>query len=471
MTSPQEFDIAVIGAGPAGSAAAIRSADLGAKTVLITRGAFGGMAANEGPIPVRTLAHAARLAREARQLSRYGIETGPLAFDYQRLVARAAEVVAEARRHSTLLEQVAKAGVVLFEQAGTARFEDPQTLQTEHGPTLRAARIIICTGGVSRPLGVPGDEMTVTAADAFGLTAVPKSLVVIGAGATGVQVASIFNAFGTAVSLCQAGPRIIPTEDDDVSAEVARAFREDGIAVYENFGHTAEIVRVPAGVKVVPRSESGAAVEGELAVHAIGWMADTARLNLRAAGVRIDSRGFIAVDEFLQTSAPNVYAAGDVIGRAMLVPQAVRDGFIAGSNAAMPKSNRIPSDVEPIGSFTDPEYAKVGLTEEQARTHHDVLASEASYAETTRPIIDGRTRGFCKIVVDRADRKLLGCHIVGERAVEVAQMATIAMTAGMQVDALAAIPLSFPTYGNVLGRAALRAVRQLKPLASNAYSV
>jgi pyruvate/2-oxoglutarate dehydrogenase complex dihydrolipoamide dehydrogenase (E3) component len=470
MKVPDEFDVVVIGAGPAGSAAALRAADLGAKTALITRGAFGGMAANEGPIPVRTLAHAARLAREARQLPRYGIATEAPSLDYGVLIARAAEVVAEAKRHSTLLDQVTGAGVTLFEQAGTVRFDDPWNVRSEHGPRLRGGRIVICAGGVSRALGVPGAELTVTPGTAFSLTAVPKSLAVIGAGATGVQVASIFNAFGSSVTLCQAGPRIIPTEDADVSAEVARAFRDDGIAVRENFGPTAEIVRVLGGVRVVPRDPTRAPVEAELAVCAIGWMADTVGLDLAAAGVREDSRGFIAVNDFFQTSASNVYAAGDVIGRAMLVPQAVRDGFIAGNNAASGESVRSGPDVEPIGSFTDPEYAKVGLTEAEC-SDRGLLVARATYAETARPIIDGRTRGFCKLVIDRADLRLLGCHIVGERAVEVAQMAAIAMTAGLRVDALARIPLSFPTYANVFGRAALRAVRQLASSAANAHSI
>jgi pyruvate/2-oxoglutarate dehydrogenase complex dihydrolipoamide dehydrogenase (E3) component len=158
-----------------------------------------------------------------------------------------------------------------------------------------------------------------------------------------------------------------------------------------------------------------------------------------------------------------VYAAGDVIGGSMLVPQAVRDGFIAGNNAAGASELTVPVDVEPIGSFTDPEYARVGLTEEEARKTHNIHVARASFAETTRPIIDGRTRGFCKVVVDRTTFELLGCHIVGERAVEVAQMAAIAMTAGMRIDDLARIPLSFPTYANVFGRAALRAIREMAP--------
>ncbi len=461
MTGVRDFDVVVIGAGPAGTAAALRAGDLGAKTALITRDAFGGMAANEGPIPVRTLAHAARLAREARQLERYGIGVEHPALDYARLVERARDVVEEARRHSTLLEQIQNAGVTLFEHAGTAAFADPHTIRSESAPALRGANVVICSGGVSRTLGVPGARFAVTPADAFSLTAVPKSMIVIGAGATGAQVASIFNALGSSVTLCQSGPRIVETEDAEVSEAVASAFREDGIAIIKG-ARVERLDRTAAGFAVTLAGAQP--IAAALVVCAIGWRAATEALHLEEAGVKTNARGFVAVDDALRTSAPHVYAAGDVLGRSMLVPPAVRDGFIAGNNAAGGERLTVPPAPEPVGSFTDPEYAKVGLTEEQARAQYDTIVSRASYAETTRPIIDGRTRGFCKLVIDRRTHRLLGCHIVGERAVEVAQMAAIAMTAEMTVDAIARIPLSFPTYANVFGRAALRAVRNLSSL-------
>ena len=219
--------------------------------MLVTRGAFGGMAANDGPIPVRTLAHAARLLREARQLPRYGIDVGDPALDYEQLLARAREVVMETAAHSTLRAQIDRARVTVYEHAGSARFVDPNTLESERAPAIHAGKIIICAGGISRCLNLPGFENTVTPADAFGLGAVPRSLLVVGAGATGAQVASIFNAFGAQITLLQAGPRILPTEDELVSSTMAQAFREDGIEVHEDFGAIERFEATPDGIRMI----------------------------------------------------------------------------------------------------------------------------------------------------------------------------------------------------------------------------
>jgi dihydrolipoamide dehydrogenase len=195
---------------------------------------------------------------------------------------------------------------------------------------------------------------------------------------------------------------------------------------------------------------------------AIGWVANTAGLDLAKAGVELNERGFIGVDDFLQTSASHVFAAGDVTGRLMLVPQAIQGGFIAATNAVQGATVKfLDQRAAPVGSFTDPEYAQVGLTETKARANGDVLVTMARFDTTTRTIIDGRTKGFCKLIVDRQTHKILGCHVVGERAVEIAQLAAVAMTAGMGVDDLSQVALSFPTYAGVLGRVAAIATRQL----------
>jgi pyruvate/2-oxoglutarate dehydrogenase complex dihydrolipoamide dehydrogenase (E3) component len=456
------LDVIVIGAGPAGVLAALRAADLGARTALITRDEFGGMAANDGPVPVRTLAHAARLIREARQLGLYGIAVSKPALDYPRLLARVREVVNDVRAHSALRGQIDSLGVTVYEQAGVARFADPHTIETRSGLRLQAEKIIICTGGVSRRLEVPGFELTANHSDAWGLTSVPPSMLVIGGGATGAQVASIFNAFGSRVQLFQAGPRILPTEDEDVSAAVAAAFRGSGIVVREDFGEIESFEKTPNGVRM-NFSKDGArdSEEAALAVAAVGWVANAAELGLSTAGVEIDHRGFVQVDAYLRTSAPHIFAAGDITGRLMLVPQAIQDGFVAATNAVRGSMMTLGDQALPIGSFTDPEYAQVGLTEAKARETYDVVVAVVSFDSTTRTIIDGRTTGFCKLIADRATYKILGCHVVGERAVEITQVAAIAIAGGMRVDDLAQIPLSFPTYAGILGRVAASAARQL----------
>jgi pyruvate/2-oxoglutarate dehydrogenase complex dihydrolipoamide dehydrogenase (E3) component len=456
------LNVLVIGAGPAGVFAALRAADLGARTALITRDEFGGMAANDGPVPVRTLAQAARLMREARQLDMYGIAVSQPVLDYSRLLARVRTVVNDVRSHSALRAQIDSLEVAVHEHAGTARFVNSHTIETESGLQVQADKIILCTGGVSRRLSVPGFELTATHSNAWSLTSVPSSMLVIGGGATGAQVASIFNAFGAKVELFEAGPRILATEDEDVSAVVADAFRKSGIGVREKFGQIKSFERTSNGVRFVfSKDDVLNSAEASLVVAAVGWTADTARLNLSAVGVEIDQRGFVRVNTCLQTSAPHIFAAGDVTGRMMLVPQAIQDGFVAATNAVRDAKMASGSQANPIGSFTDPEYAQVGLTETKARETHNVVTALVRFDSTTRTIIDGRTTGFCKLIVDRATYKILGCHVVGERAVEITQVAAIAIAAGLRVDDLAQIPLSFPTYTAILGRAAASAARQL----------
>jgi pyruvate/2-oxoglutarate dehydrogenase complex dihydrolipoamide dehydrogenase (E3) component len=285
---------------------------------------------------------------------------------------------------------------------------------------------------------------------------------VIGAGATGAQVASVFAELGSRVTLFEAGPRILPTEDEDVSRTMAAAFRASGIDVREGFGRIRGFEKAPAGVRMVfEKDDAVDRVESTLAVVAIGWLADTAGLNLAAAGVATTDRGYVRVDEHLRTTAPHVFAAGDITGRLMLVPHAVQDGYLAATNAVQDRGATLSPPSSPIGSFTDPEYAQVGPTEAQARRDFDVVVATAPFALAARPIIDGRPDGFCKLIVDRGTHHILGCHVVGERAVEIAQVGAVAIAAGMPVEQFVRIPLSFPTYTNVLGRAAADAARQL----------
>jgi dihydrolipoamide dehydrogenase len=287
-------------------------------------------------------------------------------------------------------------------------------------------------------------------------------MLVIGAGATGVQVASIFGAFGSNVVLLEAGPRILISEDPDVAAEVSTALQASGIEVVEDARRVERFERCEAGVRVI-YSGQGAREhrEAEVVVSAVGWQANTAGLELDVAGVRTDDRGFVRVDSQLRTTAPHIFAAGDVTGRLMVVHEAAREAYLAASNAVAGRADHVPAEVSPLGSFTDPEYASVGLSEEAARKRCDSVVGVQRFDALPRSIIDGRTTGFCKLIADRHSHAILGCHVVGERAAELAQLVAVAMAAGMRVEQLAAVPFSFPTYANALGRAALRAAREL----------
>jgi dihydrolipoamide dehydrogenase len=190
-------------------------------------------------------------------------------------------------------------------------------------------------------------------------------------------------------------------------------------------------------------------------------VADATGLNLPTAGVEVDRRGFVKVDGYLRTSAPHIFAAGDITGRLMLVPEALQDGFVAATNAVQGSTMPLRDHVSPAGSFTDPEYASVGLTEKRARETHEIVTALVNFDSTTRTIIDGHKFGFCKLIADRKCYQILGCHVVGERAVEITQVAAIAMAAGMRVDELAQVPLSYPTYTDILALVAASAARQL----------
>lgn len=307
--------VVVIGAGPAGVMAALRAADLGAQTTLVSSGALGGMAGNDGPVPVRTLAHAARLMREARQLGAYGVEVSAPALDYGKLLGRVAEVVEEVGRKAAMRTQLDAVGVSICEHEGRARFVEPHVIESEGGRRFEADVVILCVGGVSRRLPIPGFELTVTHSDAWSLTSAPSSMLVIGSGATGAQVASVFNAFGSRVQLFEGGERILRTEEPEVAAHVASAFRAAGIEVHEQFGVIEGFERAGEGVRMT-FSKDGVRRQAEaaLAVAAIGWTADTGGLNLPLAGVETDDRGFVKVDAYQRTSAAHVFAAGDVTG-------------------------------------------------------------------------------------------------------------------------------------------------------------
>jgi pyruvate/2-oxoglutarate dehydrogenase complex dihydrolipoamide dehydrogenase (E3) component len=328
---------------------------------------------------------------------------------------------------------------------------------------MEADRFIIAAGGHARRLPFPGSELALTHSDVWEMRDLPGSMAIVGAAATGVQLASVFAAFGTRVTLLELAPRVVPGEDDEISAALAAGFKANGIDVITGIGGVEGITRHDGGLRLGYRTgDRPALLDVESVMLAVGWPGNLDDLRLENAGVATD-RGYIAVDDRLHTSAPDIWAAGDITGRMMLVQSATYEGRIAAENAVSDARRELRHAIVAHGGFTDPEYGSVGLTEAAARSGgREVVIGKVSYGDLDRAVIDGRTDGFAKLVVDRDTHRVLGAHVIGEQAVEVVQIAATAMAAAMPVEQLAEIEFAYPTFTSIVGLAARQVVHALR---------
>ncbi|MBI5300934.1 MAG: NAD(P)/FAD-dependent oxidoreductase [Chloroflexi bacterium] len=455
-----QFDVMVIGGGPAGVTAALRASELGMRVALVERAQLGGTCTNDGCVPTRVLAKAARLVRESKHFADYGLLGGATQVAWGTLLARAQQTVYRIHEKKQLAAHIANVGGRVFENVGDVRFVDAHTLAFANGDALRADKFIVCAGGHTRRLDIPGIEYCLTHRDIWSLKQLPASVIVIGGGGTGAQVASILDAFGVRVSLVSRG-RIVETEDASVSKCVHEAFTRRGLNVITAMQAIERIEKRADGFTVEYRCESGIeAVHADVVMLAAGWEANVAAMNLDAAGVKTE-RGYIAVNDFQQTSAPHIFAAGDITGRMMLVQSAGYEGRLAAENAVLGVGQPYKHLIVPHGGFTDPEYAGVGLTEAQARAKHDVVVSMVPYSDLDRAVIDDHAYGFFKLIVSRETHRVLGAHVVGEQALEVIQLVAAAMAAETWVEQIAELELAYPTFTAIVGLAARQASAEL----------
>jgi pyruvate/2-oxoglutarate dehydrogenase complex dihydrolipoamide dehydrogenase (E3) component len=459
------FEVVVIGGGPAGVTAALRARELGAEVALVERGNMGGTCTNDGCVPTRVLARAARLVRDAEQFAAYGLAGSPPEVDFARLLNRTQRIVYEIQEKKQLRKQLETAGASVLDRVGDARFTDEHTLTLGDGSRVSGEKFVVCAGGQARRMDFPGAEHALTHSDVWTMQSLPSSVVVVGAAATGCQLASVFAAFGSRVSLLEVAPRILGGEDGVVSEGVAGVFSRRGIEILTGIGGVDRIDREGGLLRLsYTQNDETRVLETEAVVLAVGWPGNVDALNLAAAGVET-RRGYVAVDDCLMTSAPHVFAAGDLKGRMMLVQSANYEGSLAAENAVLGGEDRAYRHaIVPHGGFTDPEYGSVGLTEDQAREEYgdqDCAVAVVPYSNLDRGIIDGRPDGSCKLIVSRSSRRVLGAHIVGEQAVEVVQLAATAMGAGMRIEQLANLELAYPTFTAIIGLAARQLVRQL----------
>src|SRR6266516_831442 len=450
----------VLGGGPAGMTAALQAGELNARATLIESKRVGGTNINEGPAPVRTLARAARLARDARSWETFGLKGERPHIDLAAVLANASRVANYAHEKKHLAEYLRSTGIELIEGAGPARFLDQHTVGVADGRTWRADTIIIAVGGHGRVLPIPGAELALTDSDIWTLKQLPASVAIVGGAATGCQLASILEDFGCQVYLLEYAPRLIPREDEDISIALADAFQKQRMTVITGAG-TERLEKVDGGIRLHYRKqERPESLTVDAVFFATGWPGNVDALNISAAGV-VTERSYIPVNDYLQSNVPHIFAAGDINGQSMLVQSARYEGRLAAENAVLGPYHRVTHEIVPGGSFTDPEYASVGLTEAQARQQYDCAGAVVQYGALLRPIADNHPDGFCKLIVERRHRYILGAHVIGEYSVEIIQMVAACMASGMKVEQVAELQLAYPTFTEGVGMASQKLVREL----------
>jgi dihydrolipoamide dehydrogenase len=461
---PQDYDVIVIGAGTGGYVAAIRAAQLGLKTAVVEKQkALGGTCLLWGCIPTKALlehAHALKVVQHAKD---WGVSIGEAAvsIDMNQVQTRKDRVVTGLTKGVEFLFKKNKIDWI----KGTARLTGNGGVDVFEGEkqTLRALKeIIVATG--SAPRGVPGIEIDrkriITSDEAIHLREVPKTLVVMGSGAVGVEFASIFNRFGSDVTIVELLPRLVPVEDEAVSADLEKAFRKQGITSHTSAKVTAAKAGAD-GVDVTVQLADGTTknIRADYLLVATGRGPVTTGLNAEGVGLQIE-KGYIKVDAQYKTNVPGISAIGDVItlggpGHPQLAHVSSAEGILTAERIAGQETQPINYDHVPGCTYCDPEIGSVGLTEAEAKARgYDVRVGTFPFGVLGRAKMAQETDGFVKIVADKKYDELLGVHMIGPRSTELVAEATVALRLESTVEELIRTMHAHPTFAEAVGEAA-----------------
>ena len=445
---PRRFDynLAVIGAGSAGLVTAYIAAAVKAKVALIEKHRMGGDCLNTGCVPSKALIRSARLVADVRAARRYGIEKAELQFDFAQVMARVQDVVRQVEPHDSV-ERYTGLGVDVVQGAG--RLVSPWEIEVD-GRRISARNIVIATG--ARPLvpSLPGlDQVDYLTSDTvWALRELPQRLVVLGGGPIGAELAQCFQRFGSEVTIVEMAPRLLPREDPDAAQLLADALQAEGLALA--VGHRAVRVESSGDAHRLVCEHEGreVALPFDRLLIALGRQPNTEGFGLQELGVTLDERKTVAVDGLLRSNFPNIYACGDVAGPYQFTHVAAHQAWYAAVNALLSPfwSFRADYRVIPWATFTDPEVARVGLSEDEARAQgvaHEVTRYDIG--DLDRAIADGTARGFVKVLTPPGKDKILGATIVGPEAGNLVAEFVLAMKHGLGLNKLLGTIHIYPT--------------------------
>jgi dihydrolipoamide dehydrogenase len=455
--------IIILGAGPGGYVAAIRAAQLGAQVTVVERDALGGVCLNCGCIPSKALLSVVELGDKAKKAAEFGLLLGSssLAYDVTRMVARKNKVVdGLVKGIATLFKTW---NITVLQGAGELIDSRSVRVAKRDGSeaTVSGDAIVIATGSSwpNLPLFPVDGKRIITSKDALDAERAPATLLIVGGGVEGCEFAALFSGMGTGVVMVEMMPRILPLEDEDISATMSRELAKRGVTIH--VGTTVEKVERRDG-SVTALLKNGMSVEAEQVLVSVGRGLNSKGIGLERVGVAVGTRGEIVVDSRMETNVPGVYAIGDVVGKAMLAHVASAQGKIAVENI-LGHPREIDYRVVPAGIFTLPEIGRVGLTEQQAKDEARgrgenpetaVAVGRFRYAGLGKAQGTGDTAGFFKIITDAGSGRILGAHILGAHAADLVHELALAMGAQLTVSQIADMIHAHPTFAEGILEAA-----------------
>ncbi len=446
----QKFDVAILGAGPGGYSTALAVASEGLSVALIEKGEVGGTCLNRGCVPAKAWISVAETVDHAKHMATLASKPFEYSVDFAKMLAKQKAIVGNFQKG--LEASLTKKGVVLFKGEGAFQSSDEITVFCgDKTKSVKFENAVIATGTSPVKLFDLPESLVLDNTSIFNLDSAPESMIIVGAGAIGCEFASLFSRLGTAVTLVELEPKILPMEDSEISRALEREFKKAKIKILKGVG-LKSLVQAENGVKAV--FADGSALSAKKVLVSVGRRFDTDKLGLDKACVAVNEKGAIVTDGMMRTSAPNIYATGDVAGKYMLAYTAYKEGefvarVIAGKNVSLGDM------IVPNAIFTIPEIGSVGVTEENAPDGANI--GSFLFRGLARSHATGEIAGFVKVIADAKTDKVLGVHMIGARSTDLIHIGAVAMAQGMTAKGLGNLLFAHPTFAEGL----LEAVRDV----------